>query len=282
MKNIFGIDVTENKENIDFDGDSFIIRRVSADLNESLEKMCSDNAIFEKLSFISAPLYIVYCICWFLGIVILGGVLQSGFDVLSAIQSAPFLISIGAAAWIGVITIGIYKRKKEKRIVQSDGFEQYIDAAMQTIHAAREDLRIPPDSKSIDCIAVKYKHKNGRKKQVSFHPMFTHWNLDKFIFIEKDALCLADLYAVHAIPLSSIRSMELCKKKAMFPNWYKEESPHSKTYGSYKIIANQSAYYARYYKIRIADARGDFELFIPNYDQPFFSEITGVFPDTPT
>lgn len=280
MKNIFGIDVTDNKENGSFDGECFVVRKLSMSTEDAVNNAVKSINSFEKMASLPLGLEIVYWICLMAGVIILLAELKTGFNIRQTLENAPCILYIGAAAWITVIYLAIYKRLKAKGISDSDDFEEHMSNISNVTFAAMSELGIPSASQSIDVIAVKYKYKDDNKKSVNIHPMFSHWNLDMFIFTEREMLCLADLYNVYEIPISSIRSIELCSKKAMLPQWNKEEPYNSPKYKQYKIVMNnQGIYFVRYYKVIISDAKGDFELLIPNYDQLLFSEITNVYPD---
>lgn len=275
MKNIFGINVTENKENTEFDGDIFVTRRLSEGTQSKLDSIVNDVEIYEKKANLPLFLQIINLICWFLGIVIGLAILDNG--IKTAAQNAPYFIYICVIAWITVIFLAITRRKKAKEVGGSSEFEQHIRNTEEIVKEAMTELEIPENCRSIDVIAVKYKVKNGKTKVVNFNPMFKDFNYDMFIFIKGNYLCLAGISSVYEIPVSSLRSIEPCSKKAMFPQWNKEEEYNSPTYKPYKVVENsQGTYYAHCFKVVISDISGDFELIIPNYDQPVFSEITGL------
>ncbi len=275
MKNIFGIDITENKENTAFDGDAFVTRILSSDRQNRLDSIVNDRENYEKKADLPLFLKIINIICWFLGIVIGVAIIDAG--IRTAARNAPYFIYICVIAWITVIFLAVTKRKKAKEVGESSEFEQHIHDMEEIANESMAELEIPENSRSIDVIAVKYKVKNSKMKIVNFHPMFKHLNFDMFIFMKGNYLCLADLSSVYEIPISSLRSIEPCSKKAMFPRWNKEEEWNSHTYKPYKVIMNsQGTYFASCFKVVISDISGDFELIIPNYDQPVFSEITGL------
>ena len=277
MRNIFGIDVTENKENTAFDGELFVTRRLSADRQSRLDSVMNDNENYEKKAGLPLILQIIDIICWFLGITITLGIISTDGGIKTAAKNAPSLIYICAIAWITVIFLAIGKRKRVKEVGESSEFEHHIHDMEEIVNESMAELEIPENSRSIDVIAVKYKIKNGEMKAVNFNPMFKHLNCNMFIFTKCNTLCLADLSSVYEIPISSLKEIKPCSKKAMFPQWNKDEKYNSPAYKPYKVVMNsQGMYFASCFKVVISDVSGDFELIIPNYDQPVFSEITGL------
>lgn len=280
MKNIFGINVTDDKENTEFDGNCFKARTVSEPISQQLESMYNIGGELKRKA--SAPLWlnIIEWIVIFIAIIITLGELKSDVSIKQSWKNAPELIIIGVAAWIVYFLIRLYTSKKIKKVAQSEEFEDYSHDVDKLVDAAMRDLRIPSGAKSIDVISDKYKIKNDKIKQVNYHTYFSHLNLDYFIYVSDGMLCLADFYTVYEIPLTSIASVKQSAKKAMFPAWHKDEDYNSKKYKEFKITMNsQGTYFAPYFKVSINDAKGDFLLLIPNYDQPLFSELTGVFPE---
>lgn len=178
MKNIFGINVTENKENMDFDGEVFVTRRLSADRQSRLDSAVNDREDYEKKANLPLILQIVNIICWFLGIVITLGILTTSGGIRTAAKNAPSLIYICVIAWITVIFLAIGKRKRQRDVVESSEFEQHIHNTEEIVNEAMAELEIPENSRSIDVIAMKYKVKKDGRKIVDFNPMFRFLNCD--------------------------------------------------------------------------------------------------------
>lgn len=279
MRNVFGINVTNDKDNTEFDGVCFNAREVSALIRGELDSAFETNNEFVKKASLPLWLDIIKLIFMFFAIILTLGELKADVSLKESWNNAPYLIIGCIISWICFLAILIYEKKKQKKIVQSEEFEDNTIDLNEISVKAMEDLGIPTDAKSIDVISDKYKLKDDNIKQVNYHPFYSHMNLDCFIFASNGMLCLADSYNVYEIPLASITSIEESKKRAMFPCWNKDEDYNSKKYKKYKItMNNQGTYFASYFKVIINDIRGEFMLLIPNYDQPLFSEITGIYP----
>lgn len=280
MNNIFGINVTNNKDNTDYDGDIFIRRRVSEETVKQLDAAFNANQQLQKKASIPTWLEIIKLIFMFLAIIITLGILKSDVSLRQGFENAWYLYITGIISLIGFIGLSIYGRRKEKKVIESEELTENIRSSNEIAAAAMQELKFPLEPQSLDVIADKYKIKNDEKKQINFNTYFANVNLDLYVFIEDVNLCLADLYKVYEIPLSSITSMELSKKKASLPFWNKDEEYNSEKYKQFKVVLNsQGTYFTKYYKVNIRDTSGDFVLLIPNYDQPLFSELTGVNPE---
>lgn len=128
----------------------------------------------------------------------------------------------------------------------------------------------------MNVLAERYVIKDGKPKRKDIG-LTQYVNLSMFAYINGDQLCLDDASSVWEIPLSSIRSIELVKKRVSFPDWTKPEPYDSKSYKPYKITTNQFGhYFARYYCVEISDIRGDFYLLIPEYDGNTFMELMKI------
>lgn len=289
MKNIFGINITENKQNHYIDGAEFITRKLSLETQKNFDIFFpkSDNynndgsIIIMVLKFISLFMCIIF-LKVDIGILV-DYLFYDGISFVEAYHNAPVISYIGAASIAVLIFCITAERHRKKKVIitEENNIESSIpddveeeDFFYKTMAEAETELNIPEDFVEIDILGYRYKIKKGKDKLVSYG-MYDYYNIEYRAYLQDGFFCLADLDMVITIPLSSFREIEKSKKRASFKIWNKSEPYNSKRYKKYKIAQNQfGTYFTRFYKIHISDIKGEFELFIPNYDIDTFVDIT--------
>ncbi|MGN1481518.1 hypothetical protein [Porcipelethomonas sp.] len=281
MKNLFGINITESKDNMEEDGSVFISRQVTPQQRDRLETFFHTGEELEKKSGLSLPLDILMTICGGLGTIILVSDLKILLDkdditLAQAYHNAPYLFYIEGICWIIFFILWAVKKIKNRKVMESEEFSDFSDDMESIYNESVSQLEIPENAVEIDVLSFRYKIKNDKEKVVpSFN--FDYVNICKYVYAQDRYLCIADMYEVMMIPLESVKRIKKAKKRAMFPYWHKVEDYNSKKYKEYKITQNsQNIYYANYYIIEIEDIIGEFELYIPNYDIEIFSALTNV------
>ncbi len=279
MTNVFGWNMAKGEKVGNVDGAVFVTRTLSDEQNAALDRLAENNTNILVQGQLPLPLRIVKGIALFGFWIILLSILKADVSLAQGYRNAPGLywaVPICLAVWLILFLIG---RQRMKRLAADPSLQEHIDIAENLTQMARGVLGIPEDAQSIDVLAERYVLKNGEVVHKDFN-MTNYLNLDLFIFYEDGNLCLADLRQRMDIPLHSIRSMRLEKKRKSFPEWHKDEPSNSPKYKPYKITANQYGHvFSKYYRVEISDAKGEFYLLIPEYDAEIFTEITHIRPD---
>lgn len=283
MKKLFGFDVTESAENAVIDGQVFCTKHIAPEHEAELEELNRKNDDFEKESNLPLPLRILLIIFTLLLAITVSVDVNLLFDIFAgdltlsqAYHNAPFIFYAEPVVIIMFIMLTITRTKRNKKVFQSSDFADNTDSISLAVGESFRQLGIPENAAVIDVLMSKYRIKNGKEKQIAFFN-YNFINVPKYVYVENACICFADAYQVLEIPLSSVKSIKKVKKRAMFPNWNKNDPPSSKNYKKYKIaMNNQNVYYAHYYSVLIEDIRGDFVLFIPNYDIETFSALTAI------
>ncbi len=279
MTNFFGFNVTKGQESDKMDCISFVTRTISDEESERIAQYRQDNDRLEKKAELPTALGVLKGLCWVAWLIILFGILESDVGLIQGYNNAPLLHWIGFLCFVTWLALLIYGKMRVKRTVQTTEFDQHVRQINQFAQEAMQTLDIPENAESIDVLAERYVMKKGVPKHRD-SGLVPYVNFDLFIFVQDGSLCLADLENVWEIPLSSLRSMTLEKKRYGYPEWHKSEPPSSKMYKPYKITTNNYGhYFSRCYRIEIRDIRGEFYLLIPEYDGEIFTNVTHLRPE---
>ena len=276
MTNLFGVNITDNKENAVIDGEVYCTNRISADQETEIESILETGEELNKQSSLPFPFSLIRTLCQIGWMILSLGIIKAWGDGTSfsqGYQNAPGLYwacLICFVIWLILLIISILRRKHTEATTAYQQNEENAELLLQRI---KEKLGIPADAESIDVLAERYVMRNGKPKRKDIG-LTQYVNLSMFTYIKREYLCLADASSVWEIPLSSLRSMELIKKRVSFPDWNKQEPYNSKQYKPYQITTNQFGhYFSRYYRVEISDAQGVFYLLIPEYDGMTFMNI---------
>lgn len=276
MKNLFGVDITENEENLYQDGEIFITKRIPSDLELRFDRASEQDTGFEKSATFPLWLTIIKYILIIGAVSFALGIFKGNVSFAEGYKNAPWVYWITPLLWIAVIALIVFEMLKAKKIYSSEDFSGHIENIISIIQEAEQYLEIPENSSEIDVLFFRYMKKDGEIKRKDF-PLFSHINLSHKAYVKNDNLCLSNLRYVMEIPLQSVKSIHMEKKKAHFPNWNKSEPFNSKEYRQFKVTCNnQGTYFAKYYSVQIQDIKGDFEFYVPNYDIDKICSLTGL------
>ncbi len=274
MKNIFGINVTQDKKNTDYDGKVFVTKGIDNGLSNSLDDIEVEYSKMIKNGQMPLWLGLFYFISWgYVLIFILGNiraVTDSNLTFKQAYHNAPALYYLALFFLISFIILFIFKKKKMKNAIQSDEFKNLETSLNQMINEANEQLEIPENAEEIDVFSFKYIiDKNGKRKiKNNSINLYDYQNFVVKIYATDEKFYLYDLKSRYEIPLTAFKEIKRIKKLSTLTTWNKEEPINSKQYKIFKVYANSNGMITcrYYYSILIEDIYGEYELLVPPYD----------------
>ncbi len=279
MTNFFGLNITKGQEGTELDGAAFQTAAAPPELEAEFTRLQTQDEQFKKQAALPMPLSILKFLCWFGWVIILASILKSDVSLAEGYHNAPAVFWICAICFIVWLILFLYGKKRMKKVEKTPDLAEHFQDSDELIARLRQSLGIPFAAKEIDVLAERYVMHDGKPKHKS-SGMVDYINLNMSAYTEKGNLCLADIHQRWEIPLTSIRSMTLVKKRVSFPEWHKDEPIGSAKYKPYKVTNNNYGhYFAHYYRIEIRDIRGDFYLLIPNFDGEVFTELTHIKPE---
>lgn len=280
MTNFFGLDVTKKAPAERFNGMAFCVRTASPEQNDEVDRFRRRNEEFERNIAFPLPLRIIHFLSKLIAFILIVSIIRADVSFAEGYRNAPYLywiMLISLLVWIGMF---LYRRQyqKEKQAETEEQLQAHIANAELIYRRTMQHLSIPEDAASMDALAEHYVMKNGKPKHKNTKTG-GYFNLDMFAYRENNCLYLANFETVLEIPLPSIRSMTMEKKKYCISPWNKPEPPDSERFASYKIAFNQfDQFFVHCCRIEIRDARGEFFILIPEYEVPLFTQLTGLTP----
>lgn len=265
MKNLFGLQFREELDTDIMDGVPFQSARVSIQQEQLLEKMEEEKAGLEQKANLPLILQIIMQIGLYIGgvclLFFLVDVWKQSFQ--QALENKWFVLM--AAAILGGIYLTLYlKQRQKKREAMKTAEETMLEERAQRLDwVSRQELGVPESTVHIDVIQTSYELEDGQEE------VYDNENLSLFAYCQEDSLCFTNLVWVFKVPFSSIQKVVWVKEQQLFYQWNKEEPYNSKTYKPYRIKKNNAEQYIirGYYSLRISEARGEFEVMVPEYDE---------------
>ncbi len=270
--------------NIEQEGDTpecaaFQTAEIPPELESKLMQIQTDGERLVKKADLPLSLNIMKIFSWFGWIVVLLGTLKSDVSFMEGYRNAPALHWGGVICFFLWLGLYLYGRRRMKQISKSTALSEHIQDTEELFSDLRQALAVPEDAREMDVLGERYVLKNGKPRHKDTG-LTQYVNISMAAFVHDGNLCLADTVQRWEIPLSSIRSMTLIKKRVSIPEWHKDEPSNSKKYKPYKITTNSFGhFFSYYYRIEICDIRGDFFLLVPHFDGEVFTELTHIRPE---
>ncbi len=276
--NFFGMDA-DRQENDPPMNATFLTAEIPPELESEMLRMQTESESLLKKAGLPLPLTIMKFICWFGWLVVLLGTLKSDVSFIEGYRNAPALHWGGVICFFLWLGLFLYGRKRMKQIDKSTDLAEHVQDTEKLFSGLRQALGVPEDAREMDVLGERYVLKDGKPRHKDAG-LTQYLNFSMAAFVHNSSLCLADTVQRWEIPLSSLRSMTLVKKRVSFPEWHKDEPFNSKKYKPYKITSNSYGhFFSYYYRIEIRDIRGDFCLLIPHFDGEVFTELTHIRPE---
>ena len=178
-------------------------------------------------------------------------------------QEKWYLLAIAVVSGGIYLTLLLILRRKNTKLLEAAEENMLKERAQRLDWASRQELGVAENAVDMDIIRVVYQIKKDREKTLA------NENLHLYAYCQDDSLCFADNIQVFKIPFSSIQKVVWVKKRLVLPDWNKEEPYNSKTYKPYHIRESDTGEYIirGYYSLRISEARGEFEVMVPEYEE---------------
>ena len=276
MKNLFSVNRTLDRENVDYDLTPYLAATVSPEVREKLsgafasieERTAAREPTEEELALTKKRSF--YNKMWLL--FFFGGVLLFFLgDSIPLYQSIPYLHLIDLACLITAVVFNFKARKLTRRETSLARGSMEIDFSEATklleaaaAEAARE-LGVPDTALSVDILPFHYKFKSDLPVPVGKKNRFD--NLSVSAFTDNGDLCLATAHELFRIPLTHIRGYRAYDEEFEIDMWLKPEEFDSEKYAEYGI--RRSGFFSRklrgYYGL---DIGGELEVLVPCYDFP--------------
>ena len=113
MKPIFAIDITTNKKNDKINGEEFVTRSISAEVQENFEEKTKNFEESIQKSELPAWLSIIKFLCGLFAVMVIAAIIRSLPDTSLAqmFKNAPLLIIGGAVCGIAWVVLQIISKK---------------------------------------------------------------------------------------------------------------------------------------------------------------------------
>ena len=125
MKPIFAIDVTTDKKNDKINGEEFVTRSISAEVQENFEEKTKNFEESIQKSELPAWLSIIKFLCGLFAVIVIAAIIRSLPDTSLAqmFKNASWLIISGAVCGIAWVVLQIISKKKEKTVLAEENIE---------------------------------------------------------------------------------------------------------------------------------------------------------------
>lgn len=272
-KLIYGVNVTDDKNNESLDGSELVCFKISADLESKINSETD-----ERNRFVNGQLKPLY-VPMFAGMIsfILLLIVGSFYEILrehfpnSSNVLTSILVFLTLVFVPSLIVSIILILKLKRNLANSEKMKETQEKLEESYNLAIEQLEIPSVCQKMDIIRTRYWYKKNKYKVKGVD------NVDCVVWIDIDAFKICNLRSILCIPLQSITSVVQVKRKLAFSMWNKEKKPSKDEYKKYFISKrNEFPITIRcFYIITITHDGEEYELHLPNYEIDSFRKLTG-------
>lgn len=279
MKVFFGVDVTQDKENDRMDGEDFIVDRVSTAQEKALEDNSEALMALQNKADLPLPLRALryagafIFLCFTIGLVRgLGNV-----TLAEAFHNAPWIFYSLPIAGITWVALTLLRHKHKKAFDERPEVKQAIKKSQELNQRSYDTLGVPAEAATVDVLCSRYVVKKDEPVNRPFGP-YTFIATEVKLYVEGEALVLADVHQKFSIPLSSLTGLRTIQKPVTLPVWNKDAPIDQPPYSGYNLTVNQNGVHFKYYHtLCVTREDGEqYELYFPPYEIIPFERLTGL------
>ena len=283
MKPLFGIDLTQDKQNTTNNCEAFLVESVASAYKEALYKTTQEVNAIRKKGSTPPVLYGLMLFCMAISVGFVTGILKS-FDGESAASASQKLASnggvlaVGAVFWALFIGLLIYSRiraKKAKEALRAFGADHRMEQAKAAIY---NELGVPESASAVDLLFFTYHVKNGEirsKFRKNGGPIYR--NEEYRVYVEGGKLYMVSTQGKYAVDRASLCNIRMVKEPINLPTWNKSLPPYHLVYEPFGIQKVQYGYEIKYHYALEFERGGEvWGIYFPNYELPTLQRILGI------
>lgn len=283
MKPFWGIDLTENSNNEDFNGEELLVDKPSDALKQIHTASVTQATATVQKANLPLAVRIIGWVCAAAAVILLGSIARllknDGTAFADIYQNSPWLFWGAGVSLIAWLVIRILEKQKAKTTLQSDDSVQtlsHLETSTQSVYA---QMNVPADAFDVDILCFYYKStEDGIKVWEKPMQLFSHFNCSLKIFKDEEYLYIGSMEGKYGIPLSSLGRIRTIQKKVRFSDWYKDVPFNSGIYKPYKMTKDQFGciHCKPHYVLEFEHEGQLWGIYFPCYELPLFEELTGL------
>ncbi len=269
MKNIFAF----NKDSDNLDVDKYVIRKLENTNEEEFSKIEEKSDTLSKKY--STPFWVNICMysLFLLGVVCLLSMFYKKLPFEENYKDHGYLLYIGIASIIIAAIMYLYYYIRNKRIEKDPEVKELVNRNDTITKNALYELGIPSDAKKIDVLINLTKTtKNNEEKDANNFV----YNIEVYLFLEKNNLCLATTHEVMSFPKDSFIDIIKNNKTRFLMNWNKDDAYNSEHYKEFVKKTNYGLKIKNSYCVRFNYNNEELCFLIPDYDLSSFLSVLNL------
>ena len=278
MRPLFGVDITEDKENLKTAADLlYTEKRISPEKEKEIDDRTAYFDVIRKKMVLRPPLPMIKTIGGYFAILSAIMTMTMGGAAKSTRPALLVIAFLGLAVWGGLTYL---EKKTRLAVLSSPDLASYTADMKKLVESAYEDLEVPAYAYDTDIILHRYQMKDGKAvpKAPALAPT-AFFNAPTKVFKSGDNLSISDTATRYDIPLSEIKGITRVDKRMTLPSWNKDVSPRSPEYEKYGLkIGNNMLTMKYHYIIDIKHGNDEYGILIPSYEIETFKFLLNLTP----
>ena len=269
MKNLFALDLTEDKDNGRLDGAIFETARVDQDAALRMDALFKEGERLAQRAHGPGWVSSLFYFCLLAAAVV-------AFFFVSTLFSGEGGDPIGRgtllviALLLGTVAVFLHRYAARRRAELFEG-EESTDLERRMKEEERciqASLGVPPGTAETDVLSFRYKTDKKGETQIVVTGFWKHINLVYNVWREGDLLHFANWDHRITLPVSALGQAERVPFKTLLPRWTKSTPPTEGEYAPYGLETNRyGVRIGAAYRVRVTAAEGEFEFLVPEYEK---------------
>ncbi len=286
MKPVFGIDITNDKNNERIHAEDFIAANASEETSQQLNES-GDRA---ESTIKSAKLPTAVTVLQFVFLIVGGFCILSFLNSISdvgfaaAYTASPLTFYVGVLGVAAFVAISIFATGRMKRVLDSEDAKNVVNEIESVTDKIYKELDVPQGAADVDVLFFNYvEHENGDIVPKSAPLALTPYiNFELKIFKRSGKLCFADLTSRYDFELEKFRGITRVDKKISIPQWNKSEPHNSENFKKFRMVKNNMdcIFFKPYYILEFVKNDELYGIYFPCYELEVFERLTGLHPIT--
>lgn len=267
MKRLMSIDITTDKNNVDWDEDAFVVKRISENLIHMGQELAADFEQVREKASIPASYY------WIQGALFIGCAV---FHILSADDKGSIFRLISNGFFVSLFAFWIYYRVRWNRATKGSMAKSYTERNNRFLELVKKELEYPETYYVMDVIEYNYEIENNetqtKDKKI---PDGYFGNTEMAVYVEDHILYFANWNEKLGIPVEAIGSIREVYEEGTLDGWNKEVPYNAEEFLQYdmKEDITLDILIHSHCVVPIQHEGEQYELLIPAYEKEQLEKI---------
>ena len=278
MKPFYGVDLTNDKHNLQHNGKEFLTATPSPALMQAFDDAGQTAAQRANAALLPLWLRIIQTVAGAYCLIVVLSVMRNLYDISleAAFANAPWIFISAGICFVVWGILQLMSMGKKKRVLDTEE-QKRLQRNLQTLQDnILAELGVPQNAAQLDVLSMGYKTKKDKLKPCVTGMRYAAYQNRAFrSYCDGENLYLVNLQGKYSFPLAGLTKLRTVNKSLSFTGWHKTAGPTEKPY---KLNMNQYGVITckPYYVLELEYRGESWGILLPGYEKSVITELTGL------